>query len=148
MTFLNSAHSTPLHPPQEVLSIIDNQTKIAVVKNNNQGGYYKKGKSFSRAKWSQIIVYYQAELDLAVKCTIDRFGKDFLSQGDGRDKRVLCIESDWTEGQTRTSVGCEQSYDANCTKLRPRRNILSKHQLLRNMRGCYIAEGILTTSRV
>ena len=46
--------------------------KIAVVDKNNQGGYYEKGRSFTPAKWFQIIALYQAELDLAGKCTIHR----------------------------------------------------------------------------
>ena len=45
--------------------------KIAVVEKNNQGGYYKKGRSFSRAKWSKFIASYQAELNLAYKCMIN-----------------------------------------------------------------------------
>ena len=46
--------------------------KIAVVQKNNQGGYFEHGRAFSRSKWTEIITSYQAEIDLAGKCTIDR----------------------------------------------------------------------------
>ena len=44
--------------------------KITVVDKNNQGGYYEKGRSFTRPKWTEIIDSFQAELDSAGKCTI------------------------------------------------------------------------------
>ena len=46
--------------------------KVAVVEKNTLGGYYEKGRAFPQAKWAEIIASYQAELDSAGKCTIDR----------------------------------------------------------------------------
>ena len=49
--------------------------KIAVVTKNKQGGYFERGKSFSRAKWADIIEIYHTEISLSGKCSTDCLAK-------------------------------------------------------------------------
>ena len=46
--------------------------KVAIVEKNHQGGYYERGKTFSRAKWYSVVNTYETELILAGKCTVNR----------------------------------------------------------------------------
>ena len=49
--------------------------KTSIVKKNSQGGYFEKGKAFSRAKWSEVIDFYQKEVDSAGKCSPRRLSQ-------------------------------------------------------------------------
>ena len=39
--------------------------KVASVEKNSQGGYFERGKKFSKAKWASVIDVYQTELNSA-----------------------------------------------------------------------------------
>ena len=49
--------------------------KTTIVEKNSQGGYFEKGKAFGRAKWSEVIDFYQKEVEIAGKCSPRRLSQ-------------------------------------------------------------------------
>ena len=49
--------------------------KIAAVAKNKNGGYFEQGKSFTRAKWAEIIEIYNNNVSLSGKCSTNRLAK-------------------------------------------------------------------------
>ena len=49
--------------------------KVAIVEKNQQGCYFERGKSFSRAKWYSMVNAYETELISAGKYTVNRLVK-------------------------------------------------------------------------
>ena len=49
--------------------------KVTVTENNSQGEYFEKGKAFGRAKWSEVIDFYQTEVKIAGKCSPRRLSQ-------------------------------------------------------------------------
>ena len=49
--------------------------KIAAVAKNKNGGYFERGKLFTRAKWEEIMEIYNNDVSLSGKCLTDRLSK-------------------------------------------------------------------------
>ena len=49
--------------------------KIAAVVTNKNGGYFERGKLFTRAKWAEIIEIYNNNISLSGKCSTNCLAK-------------------------------------------------------------------------